>query len=197
MGACQCATRPHSPCLLVNCPRCQWRPLSRWQCAQPPDPRPATATPPPAPSASPPFSITCTSGTVATRRFLAAPAATPRRRRGSHAEAGDVRQPAVAAASAAGLDGRRAGAEANDARFLGSRHFPRGVQRVWVEEMPRWYCGTGTRRATLGPRKRGIPVRHWEDVQTPNAKGEGSPDRDSSAVSATEGRTPRPVSMGT
>jgi hypothetical protein len=44
------------------------------------------------------------------------------RRRGSH-EAGDVRQAAVAAARAAGLDGRRARVEADDARFTVG-HFP-------------------------------------------------------------------------
>ncbi len=40
--------------------------------------------------------------------------------------AGDVRQPAVAAARAAGLDGRRARVEADDARSpVGRHHFPR------------------------------------------------------------------------
>ena len=43
------------------------------------------------------------------------------RRRGLH-EAGDVREPAVAAARAR-LDGRRAGVEADDARFPVGRHF--------------------------------------------------------------------------
>jgi hypothetical protein len=44
------------------------------------------------------------------------------RRRGFH-KAGDVRQPAVAAARAAGLDGRRARVEADDARSAVGRHF--------------------------------------------------------------------------
>jgi hypothetical protein len=45
------------------------------------------------------------------------------RRRGSH-EAGDVRESAVAAARAAGLDGRRARVEADDARRSPvGRHF--------------------------------------------------------------------------
>jgi hypothetical protein len=44
------------------------------------------------------------------------------RRRGLH-EAGDVREAAVAAARAAGLDGRRARVEADDARPAVDRHF--------------------------------------------------------------------------
>jgi hypothetical protein len=43
------------------------------------------------------------------------------RRRGQH-EAGDVRQPAVTAARAAGLDGLRARVEADDARTPVGRH---------------------------------------------------------------------------
>ena len=55
------------------------------------------------------------------------------RRRGSH-EAGDVRQPAVAAARAAGLDGRRARVEADDARSAVGRHFPVHGGTSWCLE---------------------------------------------------------------
>jgi hypothetical protein len=61
-------------------------------------------------------------------------------------EAGDVREPAVAAARAAGLDGRRARVEADDARFPVGRHFPFFEQtvRLFINVYQEWFVNRAT-----------------------------------------------------